>query len=195
MFTYSEKDRAYSFICDYSTMWIKCTTRPLSVGLYIIPAGTFMVWDTDKATMYFVTRFPYVDANGVYHTSIKALRYDMVDSAYFMTFSHRNRDLSRHEIALYNFILEAFRHGDFPTNCRPCNSVIKLRERHENYNAIMQDAIRRPKHGTGGRPISRHPENDLGSLRYKQVTEAAYWEKMCNNWKSGNASIVASGIR
>ena len=194
MFTYSEKDHAYSFTCDYSTMWIKRTTHLLSVGQYKVPAGTFMVWNTAKSTMYFVVRFPYVDAKGVFHTSIKALCYDMVSNAYFMTFSARNLDLSRHEKALYNFLLDTFHHGNFPAGCRPCNSVIKLREKHENYNAIMQDAIRRPKHGTGGRPISRHPENDLGSLRYKQVTEAAYWANLYS-MKSGNASVVAANIR
>lgn len=194
MFTYSEKDRAYSFTCDYSNMWIKRTTRLLSVGQYTVPAGTFMVWDTAKSAMYFVVRFPYVDAKGVFHTSIRALRYDMVSTAYFMTFTPRNLNLSRHEKALYNFLLDTFRHGNFPVGCRPCNSVIKLREKRENYSAIMQDAIRRPKHGTGGRPISRHPENDLGSLRYKQVTEAAYWANLYS-MKSGNASVVASNIR
>lgn len=194
MFTYSEKDRAYSFICDYSTMWIKRTTRSLSVGQYKVPAGTLMVWDTAKSVMYFIVRFPYVDEKGVFHTSIKTLRYDMVSNAYFMTFSARNPELSRHEKALYDFLLDTFRCGNFPAGCLPCNSVIKMREKRENYNAIMQDAIRRHKHGTGGRPISRHPENDLGSLRYKQVTEAAYWANLYS-MKSGNASVVAANIR
>ena len=194
MFTYSKKDRAYSFTCDYSTMWIKYTTHPLLVGQYKVSAHTFMIWDTDKAIMYFVTRCPYVDTKNVWHTSIKLLAYDMISTAYFMTFSVRNSKLSRHEKALYDFMLDTFCNGDFPVDCRPCNSVIKLREKRENYNAIMQDAIRCPKHGTGGRPISRHPENDLGSLRYKQVTEAAYWANL-SCMKSGNASVVGANIK
>lgn len=59
-----------------------------------------------------------------------------------------------------------------------------------NYNRMMKhDSLH--KKGNG----SRICDNQInGPLKYKQVTELAYWENL-DDFHSGNASVVAAGIR
>lgn len=59
-----------------------------------------------------------------------------------------------------------------------------------NYKSMMKhDTVH--KKGSG----SRICDNQInGPLKYKQVTELAYWENL-DNFHSGNASVVAAGIR
>ena len=59
----------------------------------------------------------------------------------------------------------------------------------------MMKHDRKNKRGTGGVRLSeKTDEYTTDAVRYKQVTELAYWANLSDS-KSGNASVVASSIR
>ena len=187
---YSEHDKAYFKPFKQGRLFIKHTTHDLKVNYTIVRKKSFMVFDENDSMIYFIMRFPYER-----HTSIKALWYDVTrNNCGTITFSYGNIHMTTREKWLYSILLSCVKTGDFPEQCRPCNSIIATTLKQPDYSRMMQDVIRRHKHGTGGQIIMRHPENDLGNLRYKQNTEVAYWANL-NNIKSGNASIIASNIR
>lgn len=69
--------------------------------------------------------------------------------------------------------------------------------RHELNDADFENMMRherRKKSGTGGVILGKFCGQTTDNLRYKQVTELAYWANL-DNARSGNASIVASSVR
>lgn len=77
-------------------------------------------------------------------------------------------------------LITAYKRAGYPYSPMPYN---------ENYAALMRHS-RKNKRQNGGRLCN----SEGGVLRYKQVTEDAYWANLYDN-KSGNASIIASSIR
>ena len=88
-------------------------------------------------------------------------------------------------IALYNAWINA---------SKPKTRRIRHEITMHDYERMM-DHPRKNKRSTGGVRLSAKSNNrTTDALRYKQVTEAAYWANL-NNSKSGSASVVASSIR
>lgn len=140
-----------------------------------IPAHSIIYNARNESTIYICTRFPNYegDSNNVV---LRVIWYDYEMHTIGDTFLK-----GCYASILFDAWVKAGKPKSFRQQC-------------VNYERMM-DHPRKKKHGTGGVRLSaKSDEYTTDSLRYKQVTEAAYWENL-GNIKSGNASVVASNIR
>ena len=146
----------------------------------IIPCNSIIYIDVCENTMYICSRFPNYsgDAKNVI-LNVTWYDYEMHTIG---TTTLKNCDAS---IALF----EAWKSASMP-HTRKIRHEMTMRD----YEKMM-DHPRKNKRGTGGVRLSeKTDEYTTDAVRYKQVTEAAYWANL-NNSKSANASVVASSIR
>ena len=152
-----------------------------------IPANCVIYNDTSERTLYICPHFPNY-AGKPENVSLRVIWYDYEMHTIGDTFL-KNCDIS---IALFNAWITANK-----PRARKIRHEMTMRD----YEKMM-DHPRKNKRGTGGMCLSeKTDEYTTDAVRYKQVTESAYWASMgigyngrpCTN--SGNASVVASNIR
>ena len=161
---------------QYSNCYMN--TAQFNIFDVTIPCNSIIYIDVCENTMYICSRFPNYsgDAKNVI-LNVTWYDYEMHTIG---TTTLKNCDAS---IALFN----AWKSASMPHAQKPQQTI--------NLNSMMQDCIRRKKSGSGGVRLSaKSDEYTTDSLRYKQVTEPAYWANLSNS-KSGNASVTASNIR
>lgn len=151
-----------------------CATRQFYIYDESFPAGTFIYYDRENRTAYFCTHFPNYNGNPA-NVTLNLIWYD----------------LDLHEIGSTvlkrNYVSNALFKSWKMTGCPRIGRVYS----ECNYERMMSHE-RKKKAGTGGTRITKYvPES---RMQYKQVTESAYWANL-NSAKSGNASVVAAGIR
>ena len=145
-----------------------------------IPCNSVIYVDVCENTMYICPHFPNYsgDAKNVI-LNVTWYDYEMHTIG---TTTLKNCDAS---IALFN----AWKSASMP-HTRKIRHEMTMRD----YEKMM-DHPRKNKRGTGGVRLSeKTDEYTTDAVRYKQVTECAYWANL-NDSKSGNASVVASSIR
>ena len=146
----------------------------------IIPANCVIYNDTSERTLYICPHFPNY-AGKPENVNLRVIWYDYETHTIGDTFL-KNCDIS---IALFNAWIAASK-----PHTRKIRHEITMRD----YEKMM-DHPRKKKSATGGVRLSaKSDEYTTDAVRYKQVTECAYWANL-NNSKSGNASVVASRIR
>ena len=166
-----------------------CYINTMQFSIYdiIIPANCVIYNDTSESTLYICPHFPNY-AGKPENVSLRVIWYDYEMRAIGDTFL-KNCDIS---IALFNAWIAA---------SKPHTRKIRHEMTMRDYEKMMKHD-RKKKSGSGGVRLSaKSDEYTTDSLRYKQVTEPAYWASMgigyngrpCTN--SGNASVVASSIR
>lgn len=150
-----------------------CYINSIQCRIYdtIIPANSVFYHDSDDSTVYICSHFPNYNGN-INKLIIPIFWYDYSKKQCGST-------LLKNKISVRMFIAWDLWGRPKAAHVKSCN--------YEN----MMKHDRRHKHGSGQRVVSNTMTD---SLRYKQVTEAAYWANLYNN-KSGNASVVASNIR
>ena len=144
----------------------------------IIPANSMIYIDTCETTMYICTHFPNY-AGDPENVTLRVLWYDYEMRTIGDTFLHN--DIS---VNLFCAWINA---------SKPRTKKIIHKDNFSDYENMMRHS-RRKKSGSGGVRIMKNCDYTTDNLRYKQVTEPAYWANL-NNAKSGNASVVASSIR
>ena len=163
---------------QYSNCYMN--TAQFNIFDVTIPCNSVIYIDTCENTMYICSRFPNYsgDAKNVI-LNVTWYDYEMHTIG---TTTIKNCDAS---IALF----DAWKSASMP-HARKIRRNITMRD-YEN----MMKHDRKKKSGSGGVRLSaKSDEYTTDSLRYKQVTESAYWANLSNS-KSGNASVVASNIR
>lgn len=143
-----------------------------------IPANSVIYIDTCENTMYICTHFPNY-AGSPENVTLRVLWYDYEMHTIGDTFLHNDISTS-----LFSAWIAA---------SKPHARKIVRQTTFADYENMMKHS-RRKKSGSGGVRLMKNCEYTTDSLRYKQVTEPAYWANL-NNSKSGNASVVASNIR
>ena len=170
---------------QYSNCYMN--TSQFNIFDVTIPCNSVIYIDVCENTMYICSRFPNYsgDAKNVI-LNVTWYDYEMHTIG---TTTIKNCDAS---IALF----EAWKSASMP-HVRKIRHEMTMRD----YEKMMKHD-RKKKSGSGGVRLSaKSDEYTTDSLRYKQVTEPAYWASMgigyngrpCTN--SGNASVVASNIR
>ena len=155
-------------------------TTQFSIYDIIIPANCVIYNDTSENTLYICPHFPNYAGNPK-NVNLRVIWYDYEMRAIDDTFL-KNCDIS---IALFN----AWKNASKP-HVRKIRHEMTVRD----YEKMMEHP-RKKKSSTGGvRLSSRIDEQITDALRYKQVTECAYWANL-DDPKSGKASIVANSIR
>ena len=163
---------------QYSNCYMN--TAQFNIFDVIIPCNSVIYVDVCENIMYICSRFPNYsgDAKNVI-LNVTWYDYEMHTIG---TTTIKNCDAS---IALF----EAWKSASMP-HTRKIRHEMTMRD----YEKMM-DHPRKNKRGTGGVRLSeKTDEYTTDAVRYKQVTECAYWANL-NNSKSGNASVVASSIR
>ena len=163
---------------QYSNCYMN--TAQFNIFDVTIPCNSVIYIDVCENTMYICSRFPNYsgDAKNVI-LNVTWYDYEMHTIG---TTTLKNCDAS---IALF----EAWKSASMP-HARKIRHNITMRD----YEKMM-DHPRKNKRGTGGVRLSeKTDEYTTDAVRYKQVTESAYWANL-NDSKSGNASVVASSIR
>lgn len=145
-----------------------------------IPQNSVIYIDTCEKTMYICTHFPNYNGDAK-NVVLNVAWYDLELQTIGAT-TFKNNTVS---IALFN----AWKNANKP-HARKIHHELQFCD-YEN----MMKHDRKKKSGSGGVRLSaKSDEYTTDNLRYKQVTECAYWANL-NNSKSGNASVVASNIR
>lgn len=146
----------------------------------IIPAYSIIYKNTSEKTLYICTRFPNYSGNPK-NVLLSVVWYDWETRLLGQTVV-KNCDVS---ITLFNAWVDA-------NKPRAKRIVHQMNTR--DYEKMMEHDHKK-KRGTGGtRLTAKADEYTTDAIRYKQVTEIAYWEQL-NDYHSGNASVVASSIR
>ena len=159
-----------------------CYINTMQFSIYdiTIPANCVIYNDTSERTLYICPHFPNY-AGKPENVNLRVIWYDYEMHTIGDTFL-KNCDIS---IALFN----AWKNASKP-HARKIRHEITMRD----YEKMM-DHPRKKKSATGGVRLSeKTDEYTTDAVRYKQVTELAYWANL-NDSKSGNASVVASSIR
>ena len=159
-----------------------CYINTMQFSIYdiIIPANCVIYKDTSERTLYICPHFPNY-AGKPENVNLRVIWYDYEMHTIGDTFL-KNCDIS---IALFNAWINASK-----PHTRKILHEITMRD----YEKMM-DHPRKKKSATGGVRLSeKTDEYTTDAVRYKQVTECAYWANL-NDSKSGNASVVASSIR
>ena len=159
-----------------------CYINTMQFSIYdiTIPANCVIYNDISESTLYICPHFPDY-AGKPENVNLRVIWYDYEMHTIGDTFL-KNCDIS---IALFNAWINASK-----PHTRKIRHEITMRD----YEKMM-DHPRKNKRGTGGVRLSeKTDEYTTDAVRYKQVTECAYWANL-NNSKSGNASVVASSIR
>ena len=145
-----------------------------------IPANCVIYNSVSENTLYICPHFPDY-AGKPENVNLRVIWYDYEMRTIGDTFL-KNCDIS---IALFNAWINA---------SKPHTRKIRHETTMRDYEKMM-DHPRNKKSATGGVRLSaKSDEYTTDAVRYKQVTECAYWANL-NNSKSGNASVVASSIR
>ena len=145
-----------------------------------IPANCVIYNDVSESTLYICPHFPNY-AGKPENVNLRVIWYDYEMHTIGDTFL-KNCDIS---IALFNAWIAASK-----PHARKIRHEITMRD----YEKMM-DHPRKKKSATGGVRLSeKTDEYTTDAVRYKQVTESAYWANLSDS-KSGNASVVASSIR
>ena len=145
-----------------------------------IPANCVIYNDTSESTLYICPHFPDY-AGKPENVNLRVIWYDYEMHTIGDTFL-KNCDIS---IALFNAWIAASK-----PHARKIRHEMTMRD----YEKMM-DHPRKKKSATGGVRLSeKTDEYTTDAVRYKQVTESAYWANLSDS-KSGNASVVASSIR
>ena len=159
-----------------------CYINIMQFAIYdiTIPANCVIYNDTLESTLYICPHFPNY-AGKPENVNLRVIWYDYEMHTIGDTFL-KNCDIS---IALFNAWIAASK-----PHARKIRHEITMRD----YEKMM-DHPRKKKSATGGVRLSaKSDEYTTDAVRYKQVTECAYWANL-NDSKSGNASVVASSIR
>ena len=145
-----------------------------------IPANCVIYNDTSERTLYICPHLPDY-AGKPENVNLRVIWYDYEMHTIGDTFL-KNCNIS---IALFNAWIAA---------SKPHTRKIRHEMTMRDYEKMM-DHPRKKKSATGGVRLSaKSDEYTTDAVRYKQVTECAYWANL-NDSKSGNASVVASSIR
>lgn len=151
---------------------------PIKIAGEIFPKNTILCYDSENKIAYFCLHFPKYQGD-VKNVILHVTWYDC-DLCEIGGTILKNCPVS---IALF----KAWNFANTPRSQKV--------DMNNDYEQMMQECILKKKHGTGGVRLSaKSDEYTTDSLRYKQVTEAAYWANL-KNCRSGNASVVASSIR
>lgn len=159
-----------------------CYINTMQFSIYdiTIPANCVIYNDISDNTLYICTHFPNY-AGKPENANLRVIWYDYEKYTIGDTFL-KNCNIS---IALFNAWINASR-----PHARKITHEMTMRD-YEN----MMKHERKNKRGTGGVRLSaKSDEYTTDAVRYKQVTESAYWANLSDS-KSGNASVVASSIR
>lgn len=161
------------------------TTKQFKLRDITIPKNTIAYYAQNEGVIYFCAHFPRY--NG------KAQNIFLRVAYFDFAMRQVNECVIQNCVASVSLV-NAWKSASMPHAQKPQQTI--------NLNSMMQDCIRRKKSGSGGVRLSaKSDEYTTDSLRYKQVTEPAYWASMgigyngrpCIN--SGNASVIASNIR
>lgn len=145
-----------------------------------IPANCVIYNDVRESVLYICTHFPNY-AGKPENVVLRVIWYDYEMHTIGDTFV-KNCDVS---IALFNAWIASSK-----PHARKITHKMTMRD-YEN----MMKHDRKHKRGTGGVRLSeKSDEYTTDAIRYKQVTECAYWANL-DDAKSGKASVVASSIR
>ena len=143
-----------------------------------IPKNTIAYYAQNEGVIYFCAHFPRYNGK-VQNIFLRVAYFDFA-------MRQVNECVIQNCVASISLV-NAWKSASMPHAQKPQQTI--------NLNSMMQDCIRRKKSGSGGVRLSaKSDEYTTDSLRYKQVTEPAYWANLSNS-KSGNASITASNIR
>lgn len=163
--------------------------KPLHDNVYIalsqiqlvgiaVPKHAIIYKNEYEHTLYICTHFPKNYAGRAKNVRLLCQYYD------YMTYESNTVELCHNVMAARMF--KAWENAFKPR----AKSVY-----HEpDYSALMKHDRKR-KNGSGGVRLNAYNDTICTEqIKYKQVTEAAYFANL-NNAKSGNASVVASGIK
>lgn len=161
--------------------YTNCYINTAQFNIYdmIIPQNSISYIDTCENTMYICSYFPNYSGSAE-NVILNVVWYDYETRTVGIT-TLKNCDAS---IALF----EAWKSASKP-HARKITHNITLRD----YESMMKHD-RKKKSGSGGVRLLQNCEYTTDNLRYKQVTESAYWANLSNS-RSGNASVVASNIK
>ena len=163
---------------QYSNCYMN--TAQFNIFDVTIPCNSVIYIDVCENTMYICSRFPNYSGDAK-NVILNVTWYDYEMHTIGST-TLKNCDAS---IALFN----AWKSASMP-HTRKIRHEMTMRD----YEKMMEHP-RKNKRGTGGVRLSeKTDEYTTDAVRYKQVTECAYWANL-NDSKSGNASVVASSIR
>ena len=165
-----------------SLQYSNCYMNTVQFNIFdvTIPCNSVIYIDVYENTMYICSRFPNYSGDAK-NVILNVTWYDYEMHTIGST-TLKNCDAS---INLFN----AWKSASMP-HTRKIRHEMTMRD-YEN----MMDHSRKKKSATGGVRLSeKTDEYTTDAVRYKQVTECAYWANL-NNSKSGNASVVASSIR
>lgn len=143
-----------------------------------IPTNSVIYCDISENTLYICTHFPNYVGNPE-NVTLRVIWYDYEMRTIGDTFLHNEISSS-----MFSAWLNA---------SKPRTKKIMHKNSFADYENMMRHS-RRKKSGSGGVRLMKNCEYTTDNLRYKQVTESAYWANLSNS-KSGNASVVASNIR
>ena len=163
-----------------STQNLTCMliNAPIKIAGEIFPKNTMLCYDSKNRIVYFCTHFPKYQ--GAAKNVILHVAWYDCDLCEIGGTILKNCPVSIALFKAWNFVNT------------PRTKRVHINNDYEN---MMQDCIRKKKHGSGGVRLSaKSNQYTTDALRYKQVTESAYWEHL-EHFKSGNASVVASSIR
>ena len=159
-----------------------CYINTMQFSIYdiIIPTNCVIYNDISEKTLYICPHFPNY-AGKPENVNLRVIWYDYEMHTIGDTFL-KNCDIY---IALFNAWINASK-----PHARKIRHEITMRD----YEKMM-DHPRKKKSATGGvNNKKKTDEYTTDAVRYKQVTECAYWANL-NDSKSCNASVVASSIR
>ena len=161
------------------------TTKQFKLRDITIPKNTIAYYAQNEGVIYFCAHFPRYNGK-VQNIFLRVAYFDFA-------MRQVNECVIQNCVASVSLV-NAWKSASMPHAQKPQQTI--------NLNSMMQDCIRRKKSGSGGVRLSaKSDEYTTDSLRYKQVTEPAYWASIgigyngrpCTN--SGNASVTASNIR
>lgn len=159
-----------------------CYINIMQFSIYdiTIPSHSIIYNDTSEKTLYICTHFPNYNGKPE-NVNLRTIWYDYEMWKIGDIFL-KNCDVS---IALFY----AWKIAGKPHSRKIHHEMTMC-----DYENMMKHP-RKKKTTTGGvRLFSKLNEYTTDAIRYKQVTEDAYWANLENS-KSGNASIVANSIR
>lgn len=164
---------------QYSNCYMN--TAQFNIYDMIIPQNSILYIDTCEYTIYICSHFPNYSGDAK-NVILNVAWYDY-EIRTVGTTTIKNCDAS---IALF----EAWKSANKPH----ARKIIHNMTLHDYENMMRHDRCKK-KSGSGGvRFSAKSDEYTTDSLRYKQVTESAYWANLSDS-KSGNASVIASNIK
>lgn len=143
-----------------------------------IPARSIMC--KEESTLYICNRFPNYEGDAK-NVILNVAWYDFLTGTIGST-TIKNCNVS---ISLFNAWIKYNKPEALP---------IKHKLNMHDYQNMMKHSQKKKKGSSGVRLLKNSENCTTEKLKYKQVTEAAYW---CNLYEthSGNASVVAQSIR